>query len=78
MRIMTVRQLVVKMTKELARTHGMHAGQHAHPMVSEEDRASARMALRLAEVAFPKTKDYLQFMDLNGFLHDVAAERRST
>ena len=72
MRIMTVRQLVVKMTKELARTHGMHAGQHAHPMVSEEDRINARTVLRLAESAFPRTKDYLSFMDRSGFLHDVA------
>lgn len=71
-RPMTLRQAVIKMTKALARTHGMHAGQHAHPMVSEEDRINARTVLRLAENAFPKTKDYIHFMDLNGFLHDVA------
>lgn len=74
MRIMTVRQLVTKTTQRLAREHATQIRR----VVNEEDRADARMVLRLAENAFPKTKDYIHFMDLNGFLHDVAAESRTT
>ncbi len=71
-RPMTVRQLVQDTTKKLALDH---AGQ-IRRVVNEEDRANARMVLSLAEIAFPRTKDYISFMDMNGFLHDVASNAK--
>lgn len=68
-RPMTLRQAVVKMTKQLAQDHGTQIRR----AVTEEDQTNARMVLRLAEDAFPRTKDYLHFMDQYNFLPDIAS-----